>query len=388
MKPMTVTDTRALPEQRPLIAPLSPVFSGVRRIAVLRGGGLGDLLFAVPAMQALAATYPRAEITLLGSEIARDLLSGREGAPHRISVLPGEPGMNTGLKSDEKRLHRFICEQQEKKYDLAVQVHGGGRNSNPLLLSLEACHTVGTRTPDAAPLERNLDYVYFQHEVLRALEVAGLAGAPPVALEPVLPITSSERNIGARVCSATRPVIAVHPGATDPRRRWPVQRFASVCLRLLRDGMRVLLVGGATDMDRCAEILERVTAQAARAELISNLSGKLTLSELTGVLARSDLMLGNDSGPRHLAQAVGTATVSIYWFGNMINAGPLGRARHRAHLSWTTHCPTCGRDCTQPGWSAERCEHDDSFVADVPVEPVIDDVLALIATTVGNGERS
>jgi len=75
---------------------------------------------------------------------------------------------------------------------------------------------------------------------------------------------------------------------------------------------------------------------------------------------------------------VGARTVSIFWFGNLINAGPLGRGRHRAHLSWTTHCPVCGRDSTQVGWTAPRCEHDVSFVADVPADPVHADVARLL----------
>jgi ADP-heptose:LPS heptosyltransferase len=87
--------------------------------------------------------------------------------------------------------------------------------------------------------------------------------------------------------------------------------------------------------------------------------------------------VGNDSGPRHLAQAGGAPTVSIFWVGNLINGGPLSRAEHRVQLSWTTHCPVCGRDATQVGWTAERCEHDESFVRDVSVDAVYDDVVAL-----------
>ena len=89
-------------------------------------------------------------------------------------------------------------------------------------------------------------------------------------------------------------------------------------------------------------------------------------------------MIGNDSGPRHLAQAVAARTAAVYWFGNVVNAGPLGRGRHRVQLGWTTHCPVCGRDATQVGWTAERCAHDVSFVADVPVAAVRDDALRLL----------
>ncbi|PKI93135.1 glycosyltransferase family 9 protein [Actinomycetales bacterium SN12] len=363
----------------PVIAPLSPRFSGVRRIAVLRAGGLGDLLFAMPAMQALAAAYPEAEVTLLGTALAERLLERRPGAPHRIRVLPSVPGVGASPETDadEQAIAAFLAECRAESFDLAVQVHGGGRFSNPFLRALGARHTVGTRTPDAADLERSLEYVYYQHEVLRALEVVGLAGAAPVSLEPTIALTPDEHDLAARHRSDGEALVVLHPGATDPRRRWPTERFAAVAAALAAEGARVVLVGDGEDVELCARIAAE--AGAHQSERIVDLSGRLTLSELTAVLAAADIMLGNDSGPRHLAQAVGTRTVSVFWFGNVVNAGPLGRGRHRAHLSWTTRCPVCDRDATQVGWTAERCEHDVSFVADVEVGPVLEDAVRLLA---------
>ena len=93
------------------------------------------------------------------------------------------------------------------------------------------------------------------------------------------------------------------------------------------------------------------------------------------------MVLANDSGPRHLAQAVGTRTVGIYWFGNAINAAPFGRGRHRVLLGWVTRCPQCGVDVTQVGWTAPRCVHDPSFVADVQVADVLAEVCDLLGAT-------
>jgi ADP-heptose:LPS heptosyltransferase len=83
-------------------------------------------------------------------------------------------------------------------------------------------------------------------------------------------------------------------------------------------------------------------------------------------------MIGNDSGVRHLARALGTPTVGIFWIGNALTVGPLGRSRDRMLMSWTTHCPVCGRDCTHI--DVPRCEHDVSFVADVTPAEVMDEV--------------
>ncbi|GAB3541755.1 hypothetical protein GCM10027403_33550 [Arthrobacter tecti] len=90
---------------------------------------------------------------------------------------------------------------------------------NPFLLSLGAHHTGGTRTPDAPALDRNLRYIYYQNEFLRALEVVGLAGAAPVALEPRFTVTEQEKAAGILLMGQrSRPLVVIHPGATDPRR--------------------------------------------------------------------------------------------------------------------------------------------------------------------------
>jgi len=103
-----------------------------------------------------------------------------------------------------------------------------------------------------------------------------------------------------------------------------------------------------------------------------DLVGRLSLSAMLGVLERCRLLVGNDSGPRHLAAAVGTATVAVYWCGNLINAGPLTRARHRVGVSFRTACPDCGAD-----QALGRCPHNPSFVADVPVADIVRDALEL-----------
>jgi hypothetical protein len=91
-----------------------------------------------------------------------------------------------------------------------------------------------------------------------------------------------------------------------------------------------------------------------------------------GLLARAAVCVANDSGPRHLAEAVGTATVGIFWCGNVINASPLNRAFHRPLISWQLDCPECGISCVSTPY---RCPHNPSFVCDVPVEAVVHEAL-------------
>ena len=184
--------------------------------------------------------------------------------------------------------------------------------------------------------------------------------------------------------AGARGLLTIHPGATDPRRRWPAESFGEVAASAAADGRQVLIVGDDGDVDTAGEIIDvaqrRLREQGTEtASTVTSVAGKLSLPELLGVLALSDVMLGNDSGPRHLAMAVGTRTVGLFWLGNLINAGPLGRGRHRTHMSWVTHCPECGADVTQVGWTAERCEHDPSFLAGIEPAAVCADIRALMA---------
>jgi ADP-heptose:LPS heptosyltransferase len=88
------------------------------------------------------------------------------------------------------------------------------------------------------------------------------------------------------------------------------------------------------------------------------------------------VVVANGTGPHHLAAAVGTATVGIYWCFNIINADPNTRTLHRPVVSWRLDCPICGR--SQVG---DACDHKVSYVADVPVEEVTRHALDLLCLT-------
>ena len=75
--------------------------------------------------------------------------------------------------------------------------------------------------------------------------------------------------------------------------------------------------------------------------------------------------------------AVGTATVGVFWAPNMINAAPVARRRHRVHPGWTMRCPRCGAPLA--AGDELRCDHQESWVADVGVDAVLTDVLELLA---------
>jgi ADP-heptose:LPS heptosyltransferase len=342
----------------------------VRRIAVLRGGGLGDFVFALPALDALRATYPDAEIVLLGRANIEPLVVGRPGPVDRFVRLPELSwlgGSQDGAEQQwaEREADEVFHALAAAGIDVAVQLHGGGRHSNPAVARLRPRVSAGPCTPDAAPLDRSIPYVYYQSEVMRDLEVASLVGATPVEIEPrYRGLRASDREAGWEALGGEpgrRPLVVIHPSAGDPRRRWPPESFAAVGDALVSRGASVAVVGTREEREIVAEVVGSMRGRAV------DLAGRLDLLGLAGLLAEADLVVANDSGPLHLAAAVGAASVGIFWCGNLINAGPFTRARHRPVLSWRLDCPVCGVDCTR-----DSCRHTASFVADAPVEEAID----------------
>lgn len=348
-----------------------PLVEDVRRIAVLRANALGDLLVALPAVEAIRAAYSDAEVVLLARRWHRDFLCDRPGPIDRVVVLPDILGVSTpdDRGAPDGAPPDFLDEMRAERFDLAVQLHGGGRYSNPFVRDLGARVTAGLRAPDAGPLDRWVRYAYWQHETLRYLEVAALVGAPPVSLQARIAVTEADLAESRRAAPVGGGrLVAVHPGAGDPRRRWPADRFGAVADALVDAGARVVVTGD--DGDR--PLVEQVVAAMRRPAL--PLAGSVSLGGLAGLLSRCALVVGNDTGPLHLARAVGAPTVAVYWAGNLLNAGPIGRGRHRAPVSWTVHCPACGANTLE-----ERCGHDPSFVASVQVDEVLEAVRDLFA---------
>jgi ADP-heptose:LPS heptosyltransferase len=332
-----------------------------RKIAVLRASAVGDFIFGLPALDALREAFPRAEIVVLGRAWHAAFLNGRHGPIDRVITVPPWSGVTVepGELTDPEAIARFVSTMQKEAFDLAIQLHGGGRHSNRLVLSLGAALTAGTRTPDAPLLDQWVPYVYSQSEVLRALEVVALVGARVVTVEPRLSVTAADLAEAAVMAPAdARPLVALHPGASAPERRWPPERFAAVGDALAGAGARVVVTGTTIEAPLAAMVTDAMHHPA------TNLAGRLTLGGLAGLQSRCAVVVANDTGPLHLAGAVGAATVGLYWGFNLVTAGPTVTSRHRPFASWQRECPTCGADLTRT-----RCDHRVSLVSDIdPVE--------------------
>ena len=143
-------------------------------------------------------------------------------------------------------------------------------------------------------------------------------------------------------------------------------RFAAVADTLSAQGAIVAVHGTKAE----GPIVQAVLREMQHAAI--DLTGRLSLSGLCGLLSRASLLVSNDTGPLHLAAALGRPGVGIYWLSNLVESCPLRQDVHHALMSTRIVCPVCGEENL-----TKRCEHDVSFVDDIGVEEVRQAALAL-----------
>jgi len=251
---------------------VNPDLDSVRRIGVLRCNALGDYLMATPALAALRHTFPQAELTLLAGAWHAEFLSGRPGPVDRVLVVPrvaGLAGQPAGAPP-QGALPQFLAEARAYRYDLAVQLHGGGAASNPLVRALGARWSIGLQAENAAPLDATVPYRYYQSEVFRFLEVVALVGAAGPPEYPELAVSEHERAAAAHLLADDGPWVALHAGAGDPRRRWAPERFAALADRLAAAGVRPVLVGSPADTPASTAVRSHATTP------VHDLTGRTT----------------------------------------------------------------------------------------------------------------
>jgi lipopolysaccharide heptosyltransferase II len=150
----------------------------------------------------------------------------------------------------------------------------------------------------------------------RVAEALGMAHHPQVT---VIPTTDSEAAWrAARLRELPRPLLAIHPGAGWETKRWPVEKFAEIARRF--EGT-VVVVGSAGERRLAAAVIE---TSSSRHKPALNLAGETTLKQLAALLGAADVVVSNDSGPMHLAAAMGTPVVGIFTCTSPLLSGPAG----------------------------------------------------------------
>lgn len=348
---------------RPISSGLSiAIKSPMKKIGVLRANGIGDVIITLPAFEAIKATFPGAEIVLLGRDKHAELFQSTVTPIDRMISLPHFINFDTPL-ADSPEVIEVIENLKSEGFDLIIQLHGGGRHSNSFVKKIEPRFSLGAQTPDAMALDKNVPYLQFQHEILRQLEIVSTMGATPVTYIPKIGIRDEDKGAALELLKQRygkeKRFIFVNPGANDPKRRWPALSFTRVCNRLNEDDTIFLFNLGPGEEELRNEIYSHLSSEC-EADVINP-----SLRELTGVLANCELLLSNDTGTFHLAMALGVPSVALFWFRNLLNYGPVVSATTRVLVSWETRCPVCGINCIEG-----NCPHPHTLLASIDEEEV------------------
>lgn len=335
-----------------------------RKVALLRASRIGDFLCATPAIRALRAALPDAEITMITLPLLRDLV---ERSPHldRFVAFPGFPGVAEQF-FEAHRATAFFAAMQAERFDLAIQMQGSGVNSNPFTLLLGARATAGFIRPRDAPglLDAALPMPACGSEIQRVLALASFLGAPSRGEATAFPLWPSDyAEAETFLRDARRPLWGLHAGSRDRARRWPPERFAAVGAALhTRHGGAVVLLGDEDTAPSSVWIARRLCDAGIPC---LDLTGRTRLPTLGAVIAHLALLVTTDSGPAHIAYALGAPSVTI--FGGA-NPGAYGPPPGGPHLLALHHVPCRPRD-TQ---TCPTCAHDYACLNGVTVARVLE----------------
>lgn len=279
------------------------------RIAVFRALQLGDMLCAVPALRALRRAYPESHIALVGLSNARDFVNRFGDYVDELVEFPGvEAFPEQPAREDE--LPDFYARMRVARIDLALQMHGSGGHSNPIVERLGAgrCGGFVAQADEAVPGQWMCwpDDLPEPHRYLALLRYLGLP-ADDDALE--FPCSDEDRRAAAKLLSEhsldPARLVLMHVGARLTSRRWPLERYARVASTLLLEGWQVALTGTASERPLTAEV-RRLSGRN-----LPDLCGKTALGSLASLVQASRLVLCNDTGISHIAAAVRAPSVVI-----------------------------------------------------------------------------
>jgi lipopolysaccharide heptosyltransferase II len=302
-------------------APLHPGDPAIRRILVVRVDLLGDTVLSTTAVRALRRGYPQAAVDMLVQHSTAGVLEGDPDVSRVIAYDPHvwrRPGAWLRPQSWGEAL-RLLRALRSPRYDLALSVSG---DIGSIITRLTgARRTVGYAgeayrhfLTDPVPGRR---YKLHQHEVRYVLRLAAAAGGiveEADALPRLHPLPEKREAMRALLRAARErigavgPIVALHAGARNGQaKRWPLLHFAALCEMLAQNPSALVVLTGAPNEAPLAQAIERHTTAA-----ILDLVGATTLPELVALLAESDVLVTGDSGPMHVACAVGTPVVVLH----------------------------------------------------------------------------
>lgn len=266
------------------MAAVGPDATDSPRLLALRALGLGDLLTAVPALRALAATFPDHRLELAAPAGLAALVEFAGGRWAVVDTGPLAP-IDAALPAP----------------DVAVNLHGRGPQSHRVLLAARPQRLIAFEHPDVLESRGGPVWRAGEHEVLRWCRMLAESGVPadPEALDLEPPAEDPPR--GARGATL------VHPGAASGARRWPAERFAAVARTEVAVGRPVAVTGSHAERALAGLVVELAGLPAS-----ANLAGSTDLRGLAAAVAAADRVLCGDTGVAHLATALGTPSVVLF----------------------------------------------------------------------------
>ncbi|MBI4300691.1 MAG: lipopolysaccharide heptosyltransferase II [Chloroflexi bacterium] len=329
----------------PFRSHIRPDFSP-RSILVLKPCCIGDVLMATPAIAALRARYPDARISAAVGPWSRPVL---EGNPHLDGLFdlgdtgngrtPGLiPYLRLALRLRRAGFAACVVLDRSPLWSLLpwlagipvrVGIDSGGRGFSlslkvqPLAIAHEArLYLDVAKMLGATCKEPRLEYVPSAGDVAWAREQVNKAWP--------------DRQAESRVV-AIHPAGGANPGTFQPSKRWPTERYAALAANLASSSCYLIFTGSADDAELVNEVREAL-GPAWRARSL-DVTGRTTLGQLASLYSLCSLFVGGDSGPLHLAEAVGTPVVALFGPTDPAIYGPL--ARNSITLYKSEGCPAC-----------------------------------------------
>jgi heptosyltransferase-2 len=327
---------------------------GPERVVVRAPNWIGDVVLSLAAVRDLRRNFPRARMEVLARPWVADLY---RAVPEVDAVRIGR-----GVRADAAALRGA--------FDAAVLLPNSIGSALPVWMAgiaqrwgyaTDGRGPLLTRAPRVPPQVRGRSQVYYYRAMLAG---AGLrvSATPDVSL--VCPPEWREGADRLLTGDAGRPWIGVNPGAFyGTAKRWLPERFAAVADTLAGRGAQVALVGGPAERPVAEAIAAQMTAPARV------LCGETTLPELVGVLARLRLLVTNDSGPMHLAAALGVPVVAVFGPTDWRETHPVGDGHTIVRVP--VHCSPCG---------LRECPIDHRCMRRVTVDRVAGEAVALLET--------
>jgi lipopolysaccharide heptosyltransferase I len=333
----------------------------VKRLLVVRLGSLGDLVHTLPAVSAICRTFPGLEIDWLVDAAHRDFLTL-------------VPVITSAIVLEDRTAGAWLAARGQlraREYDVAIDFQGLLKSAALARLS-GARRVIGftrraAREGIAAPFySERVDAGPGQHVIDKNLALAGALGATTDTLEfPLAPVDSAV--VAAVRAAGLEHFALINPGAAWPNKRWPPAAFGRIAARLLaRHGQQSLVIWGPGERSVADEIVA-ASDGAARA------APPTTIRDVVALARQARLIVSGDTGPLHIAAAVGVPAVGIFGPTNPRRNGPW-----RAEDITISRYDTC--DCHYE----RRCRRDDSAwcLGSITVDEVADAIERRLGQTV------